>query len=367
MPLIEKSTEILAALPAWLVALIVLVAVALFAAFAHWLVYRIVKRLFASRGEGPMRRLMARLNWPSRLIVIALAVMASLPGLPLQAESAALLQRIASLTVIGAVGWIFAALVNSGAEFVISRQDIEAEDNLAARRIQTQVRVLRRLLIALVVVVTASVMLMTIPAVRNFGISLFASAGVAGIVVGMAARPALSNLIAGLQIALTQPIRLDDVVIVEGEWGWIEEIAATYVVVRIWDWRRLVVPLSYFIEHPFQNWTRRSAAIIGSVTWHLDYGTPIALLREKLREFLEASPHWDGKVQSLQVVGSDRQTIEVRALMSAVSSPKAWDLRCEVREKMIAFLQKEHPRCLPRLRASVEGEGISVPESRPEP
>jgi len=201
---------------------------------------------------------------------------------------------------------------------------------------------------------------MTFPTIQHVGVSLFASAGAAGLVLGFAARPILANLIAGIQIALTQPIRLDDGVIIEGEWGWIEEITSTYVVVRIWDLRRLIVPLSFFIEKPFQNWTRESSAIIGAVTWRLDYRAPIDAMRKKLDELLAGNARWDGKVANVQVVETDVSTITVRALMSSANSPAAWDLRCEVREKMLTWLKETHPEALPRLRASVDGSGPSL-------
>ncbi len=206
---------------------------------------------------------------------------------------------------------------------------------------------------------------------KQFGVSLFASAGIAGIAVGIAARPMLSNLIAGLQIAFTQPIRLDDAVVLEDEWGWIEEIGLFYVVVRLWDWRRLIVPLSYFIEQPFQNWTRKSASIIGSVFWSLDYRAPVSEMREKLTEICRATPLWDGDVVNLQVTDTDTATIRVRALASAKNSPDAWDLRCFIREKMIAWLQEKHPEALPRMRGELDmrpegGPGIRVQAGRME-
>jgi small-conductance mechanosensitive channel len=187
-------------------------------------------------------------------------------------------------------------------------------------------------------------------------VTLFASAGLAGLVAGMAARPALSNLIAGIQLALTTPINLDDVVIVEGEWGWIEEISATYVVVRIWDLRRLVVPLSYFIENPFQNWTRKTADILGTVMIYADYTAPVVALRIELHRILKATPMWDGKVWNLQVTNATDTVVELRALMSASSSGTAWDLRCHVREKLLEFLQREYPECLPKVRAELDGQ-----------
>jgi len=213
--------------------------------------------------------------------------------------------------------------------------------------------VLSRVAVAVVLLISAAIILASIPAVREFGVSLLASAGIAGIVVGMAARPALANLIAGVQIALAQPIRIDDVVIVEGEWGRIEEISMTFVVVRIWDERRLVVPLSYFIENPFQNWTRQSAQILGSVFLYLDYDTPMDDVRRKFEEVTHESPHWDKRVCVLHVTDAREETVEIRLLVSAADSSAAWELRCGIREKMLAWVQREHPETLPRSRVEL--------------
>jgi small-conductance mechanosensitive channel len=214
-------------------------------------------------------------------------------------------------------------------------------------------RVLKRTVEVMIILITAGFALMSFDSVRQYGVSLFASAGVAGLAVGLAAKPLLGNLIAGVQIALTQPIRIDDAVVVEGEWGWIEEFTSTYVVIRLWDWRRLVVPLGYFLENPFQNWTRTTSSIIGSAFFHLDHRTPVAALRNKLEKIVKASKNWDGQVVSLQVTDTTERTIEVRTLMSAHNSSKAFDLRCEVREQMLEFLQTEYPQALPRFRADV--------------
>jgi small-conductance mechanosensitive channel len=191
---------------------------------------------------------------------------------------------------------------------------------------------------------------MTFPAVRQYGLSLFASAGVAGIVAGLAARPVLSNLMAGVQLAMTQPIRLYDAVFVENEYGTIEEITSTYVVVKLWDLRRMIVPLTYFIEKPFQNWTREMTALVGSVMIYVDYAAPVGIIREKLNEILKQSDKWDGKTAALQVTDFKEGTMELRCLMSARSAAQTFDLRCEVREKLIAFLQKNHPEALPHSR-----------------
>ena len=189
----------------------------------------------------------------------------------------------------------------------------------------------------------------------QYGVSLFASAGAAGLIVGLAARPVLSNLLAGIQIAMTQPIRVEDVVIVEGEWGRIEAVTSTYVVIRIWDLRRLIVPLSYFIEKPFQNWTYQTADLIGSVFLHVDYTVPVDRVRQELNAIVKSSAKWDRKVAVLQVTDTPAGMVELRALVSARNSGDAWDLRCEVREKLIAFLQREYPDALPRQRVAVDG------------
>ena len=222
-----------------------------------------------------------------------------------------------------------------------------------ARRVYTQIGVISNIIIVGIILLTVSFILMTFPAVRQIGVSLLASAGVLGIVLGFAAQKTLGNIIAGIQIAISQPIRLDDAVVVENEWGWIEEITLTYVVVRIWDLRRLVLPISYFIEKPFQNWTRTSADIIGSVFLYVDYTVPMEEVRQELYNILEKSPHWDKKVKVLQVTNTTERTVELRALMSAADSPTAWNLRCEVREKLIEFLQKKYPKGLPRTRVEL--------------
>lgn len=185
------------------------------------------------------------------------------------------------------------------------------------------------------------------------GVSLFASAGAAGIIVGLAARPLLSNLIAGVQIAITQLIRIEDAVIIENEWGWIEDIASTYVVIRLWDWRRMVVPLSYFIERPFQDWTRDAASLIGSVILHVDYAADVSRIRRYLGQAAHESKLWDGAVVNLQVVETDAKTMQLRALVSARNAPQSWDLRCEIREKLVAFLREKMPEALPRERTDV--------------
>ncbi len=336
--------------PAWAVALLGLASAALLALIVHAIAFRVAHRIVKHRESSAGLAFLRRARWPTRLILLAFVITAALPALPIERDLSLLLTRIASLSLIAMFGWLAISIVNLGGDILLQRYDIKSADNLEARRAQTQLGILRRALVIVIFVITVSIMLMTIPEVREIGVSLFASAGVAGLAIGLAARPVLSNLIAGLQIALTQPIRIDDVVIVEGEWGRIEQITASYVIVRIWDERRLIVPLSYFIEKPFQNWTVKTAQVIGTVFWHLDYTAPIDAMRKKLDEFVRASKHWDQRVALIQVTNADRATIEVRALVSAANSGAAWDLRCEVREKMIDYLKEHHPACLPRMR-----------------
>jgi len=272
----------------------------------------------------------------------------SLPGM-------AGMRHVTTLALILAMTWLALSVVRAVADVIIDLNPADVDDNLDARRIHTQTNVLARAVMVLIGVIGLSAGLMTFPEVRQFGASLLASAGAAGLVVGFAAKPVLGNLLAGLQIAITQPIRLDDVVIVEGEWGRIEEIAASYVVVRIWDERRLIVPLQWFIEHPFQNWTRSSSQILGSVFIWLDYGTPLEPLRAEARRICEASPEWDGRLCLIQVTEAGERAMQVRVLVSAADSSQAWDLRCKLREQLVDYIRVNYPQSLPVLRAVVTG------------
>lgn len=324
----------------------------------HWLAFRFLTRVIGGK-SGLSDAILRHARRPLRLGFVMIALITILSDVSLPGDWEGPLRHLVMVMLIVLIGWTILLLTNLYAERSMLRYRFDTDDNLAARKYVTQLRVLRRVFDIVVVILTTGAVLLTFEGVRQYGVSLFASAGAAGLVVGLAARPVLSNLIAGVQIALTQPIRLEDVVIVEGEWGWVEEISATYVVVRIWDWRRMVVPLSYFIEKPFQNWTRETASIIGAVTWHLDYTVPVAQVRSKLEELVKASPYWDGNVVNLQVTEADADTLTLRGLMSARTSSLAWDLRCEIREKLITWLQAEYPRALPRMRIeAVQGGDV---------
>jgi len=261
--------------------------------------------------------------------------------------------HVISLLFITLVSWLLIRLMYVLESFILIRFDVGVKDNLRARKIHTQFRVLKRIVFAIVIILAFGTCLMTFDKVKQLGTTILASAGIIGIVIGMAAQRTISTFIAGLQIAITQPIRVDDVVIVENEWGRIEEITLTYVVVRIWDLRRLVVPITYFIEKPFQNWTRVTADILGTVFIYVDYTVPIEAIRTELKRLLEGSKLWDGKVCGLVVTNATERTVELRALMSAADASTAWDLRCHVREKLIEFVQKNYPDALPKLRAEL--------------
>lgn len=261
------------------------------------------------------------------------------------------LRRLSGLVLIGSVTWLAVRSVAAVVQGVILLNPLDTADNLRTRALHTQVHVLSRCVMAVLIVVGVGAMLMTIPNVRQIGTSLLASAGVAGLVAGIAARPVLGNLIAGLQIAISQPVRIDDVVVIQGEWGRVEEITGSYIAVRIWDERRLIVPLQWFIENSFQNWTRSSAQIIGSVFLWVDFRLPLEPLRVELLRLCQASREWDGRVQVLQVTDASEHAMQLRALVSSPDSPLNWDLRCKVREGLLDFIQREYPDCLPRGRA----------------
>jgi small-conductance mechanosensitive channel len=319
------------------------------AAVVYRLGHHLIRR--AVRGREAATTVANAAQLPARVVLPLVGLNLVWQGAPDDLHGLTTLQRITGMLLIGAVTWLVARCINGFSRAVIASHPVTVADNLNARRIHTQARVLSRTLSGLVTIMGGALMLMTLPGVRQVGASLLASAGLVGIVAGFAARPVLGNLIAGLQIGLTQPIRLDDVVVVEGEWGVIEEITGAYVVVRLWDQRRLVVPLQYWVEKPFQNWTRNSAQLIGTVFLWVDYHMPLQPLRHELQRACEASPLWDGRLSLLQVTEAGEHAVQLRALVTAADSGQAWDLRCAVREALLDFMQREYPQFLPQLRA----------------
>jgi small-conductance mechanosensitive channel len=261
---------------------------------------------------------------------------------------------LSKILLVAVTTWLLVRIVIIVEKVLIDDLDFTSQDNSQARRIFTKIKFIKRIVVILIILIGMSMLLLSFDSVRQYGVGILTSAGIASVIIGFAAQKSLGNLLAGIQIAFTQPIKIDDVVIVEGEWGRIEEINLTYVVVNIWDLRRMVLPITYFVEKPFQNWTRNESNLIGSAYFHLNYQTPVPKLREKLGHILEATPLWDGNSWALQVTDTQAQFMVVRAIMSARSSSQAFDLRCLVREELIAFIREEYPESLPSFK--IEGE-----------
>jgi small-conductance mechanosensitive channel len=316
----------------------------------HAFVFFALKRM-AARGHNLLEDSITRhCAAPLRLIFPLLVLDIVTPSLKIHVAVDDLIQHVIALLLIAAMAWLIICTMLVAEDMLVERFRLDVPDNLRARRVRTQFEVFRRVASVAVFVIALGVSLTTFKWANTLGDTVLASAGIIGLAASITARPTIENLIAGLQIALTEPIRLEDVVIANGEWGQIEEITTTYVVVRTWDLRRVILPISYFIQTPFQNWTRKTADLMAYVYLYLDYTMPIEPLRLEFARILTSSPRWDKKVNVLQVSDASEHTIQVRALMSAADSGTAWDLRCEVREKLLEFIQKNYPQCLPRNR-----------------
>ncbi len=297
---------------------------------------------------------MKRVGSPLLLLFLSLLIRSkSVHSLLLLSDYSFSIRKISTIMIIFSITWLVITALQIAKKLIVHNYDVQASDNLKARKIYTQFNILERIFIFLVVILALGAALMSFESIREVGMSVLASAGVAGIIIGFSAQKLIGTILAGIQIAITQPIKFDDVVVVEGEWGRIEEITLTYVVINIWDKRRLIVPTTYFIETPFQNWTKSSSDILGTVFIHTDYRVPFDKLREELTRILNATTLWDGKVNVLQVTDSKPQSVEIRALVSAADSPTAWDLRVLVREKLISFLQQNYPESLAHSRVIV--------------
>ena len=331
-------------------ALIIALSVVLISLMIYFIISRLMIRTGRRSPENLIRITWQKFRYPVLFLVLLIDFII-LQGLFTPGEEISVVTGyFIKLSLIFIATWFLIRSINLSREVILRQYDISEKDNLKARKIFTQFRVLENIIIFIVILVAIAIALMTFDGIRRIGVSLFASAGVAGIIIGFAAQKLIASVLAGFQIALTQPIRIDDVVIVENEWGWIEEITLTYVVVRIWDKRRLILPSTYFIENPFQNWTRVSADILGTVFIYTDYTVPVDELRSEFTRILEESDLWDGQTNVMQVTNATDQSLEIRALMSTADSPTAWNLRVLVREKLISFLQQNYPGSLPRTR-----------------
>ncbi|MFY9152562.1 MAG: mechanosensitive ion channel domain-containing protein [Prolixibacteraceae bacterium] len=317
----------------------------------------ILKKQFHRKKEVNALHAIKRLSKPIIGFVMLLAVFSLQKWIRIEDFSPVKTEIIFPILFNIIITWIIINAIKIIRYVILGKYDMNLKDNLKARKIHTQLVVFERILITIVILVSFSLILMSFDSIRRIGVSLLASAGVAGIIIGLAAQKSISMILAGFQIAITQPIRLEDVVIVEEEWGWIEEITLTYVVVRIWDKRRLIMPINYFIEKPFQNWTRTSAEILGTVFIYVDYGFPVDKLRAETTRLLKTTDLWDGKVNVVQVTNATEKSMEIRILVSSADSPVSWDLRVFLREKLIDFIRMNYPEYLPKSR-------IQLPEDK---
>jgi small-conductance mechanosensitive channel len=350
---VRHQMTLIPGIPLWLenvvaVALVILGAL-VFHKLAMYVAVRAARRTATVVDDVMLECLSAPIRW----LLVSFALAALEPTLAMSEGAQIAWRRVLGLVMPALLGWLAVRLLSALHRVVQVQADISVEDNLRARRRRTRAGILHRVATFVVVGIAFCLMLMSIPSIRTIGVTLIASAGLAALAIGAAAQPALKNLIGGLQMAFTEPIRLDDVVIIDGEWGRIEDIRLTFVVVRIWDDRRLVVPVSKFLEESFQNWTRETSQLIGSVMWYLDPATDVDRLRAKLSEVMHANPRWDRRFFNLQVTDSKPEAIEVRALMTARDASTAFDLRCDVREAMLAFLRSEMPEAFVRNRADL--------------
>jgi small-conductance mechanosensitive channel len=348
-------------MPSWAVIITILIVAIGAAALARRLLEKVLQANVTKKGLF-WSALALQLQSPMRHAITVLALGAAAAIAPLNAATADIAKHILLLASIGLIAWATYVVIQLWSAFYLRRFESDADSNFLARKHVTQTRILARLANTLVITVAIAAALMTFEGVRQYGISLLASAGAAGLVAGLALQPLLKNIFAGIQLAITQPIRIGDALLIEGEWGNVEEITSTYVVLRIWDWRRLILPLSYFIEKPFQNWTREGAALIGTVLLYLDYSAPIAIIRKRVQEIAADSSLWDGQVIGVQMTECNGSTVEIRILLSAATAGEAFDLRCEIREKLIEFLQEKFPQALPHVRTEItrnRPEGLS--------
>ncbi len=338
--------------PTWVPAVLLVTLSLLLGFLARFILLRFI-RYWQSRDRKLFKSLEKHLRGSLFLFIPLLLINMGMNYVHLDPGSLSFIATTLNIFIILSFCSILIRLINVAQDMLFIRYDINLSNNLRARKIRTQLIYVKKVAIVILVLFCLILILLNFPGVRKFGTTILAGAGVAGIIIGFALQKSLVNLFAGIQIAFTQPIKIDDAVVVEKEWGWIEEINLTYVVVRIWDLRRLVLPITYFTENAFQNWTRNNAQILGSVFLYVDYSMPLAPLREHFEKILNETRLWDRETQVLQVTDTTEKTMTIRLLMTAQNSPTAWDLRCYVREKMIEFIQQNYPQSLPQVRATL--------------
>lgn len=352
--------------PTWVPA-VLLVIFSLIVGFLSRFVLFVFIRYWQKRDRKLFKSLEKHLRGSLFLFIPLLLINIGVNYINIPPKSLNFITTTANIFIILSVCSVLIRLTNVAQDMLFIRYDINLSNNLRARKIRTQLMYVKKVAIVILVLFCLSMILLSFPGVRKFGTTILAGAGVAGIIIGFALQKSLVNLFAGIQIAFTQPIKIDDAVVVEKEWGWIEEINLTYVVVRIWDLRRLVLPITYFTENAFQNWTRNNAQILGSVFLYVDYSMPLEPLRQHFEKVLSETRLWDQQTQVLQVTDTSEKTMTIRLLMTAQNSPTAWDLRCYVREKMIEFIQQHYPQSLPHVRATLTDSEMNGQEARSQP
>jgi small-conductance mechanosensitive channel len=320
---------------------------------AHRILYFFLRKWVQRNGSSTLGLVLEQTCRPAAYIIPLAFVEIALPNIVMREQQEVwrgIIIHTVGIATIAAIAWAAVTLIEMWARILVARHRLDVEDNLLARQLGTRVGILTQSATIVVVLIAAAVALMTFPEVRAIGTTMLASAGAAGLIVGLAARPLFENLFAGIQLALTEPIRLDDVLVVQGYWGRVEEIHSTYVVVQVWDLRRLIVPLSWFINNPFENWTRRTANLLGDVYIEADYTLDVEALRAEIPKILERTPLWDQRVQNCQVTDATDRTVQVRVLVSARNSGDLWDLRCFAREGIVAYLRDRQPHAMPQVR-----------------
>ncbi|TCV92971.1 mechanosensitive ion channel family protein [Biostraticola tofi] len=343
--------------PSWVPAVLLVTLSFALGFLARFILLRFI-RYWQSRDRKLFKSLEKHLRGSMFLFIPLLLINVGANYINIHPGSVAFITTTVNIFIVLSFCSVLIRLTNVAQDMLFIHYDINLSNNLRARKIRTQIMYVKKVAIVLLVSFCLCLILLSFPGVRKFGTTILAGAGVAGIIIGFALQKSLVNLFAGIQIAFTQPIKIDDAVVVENEWGWIEEINLTYVVVRIWDLRRLVLPITYFTENAFQNWTRNNAQILGSVFLYLDYSMPLDPLRKHFEKVLSETKLWDQQTQVLQVTDTNDKTMTIRLLMTAQNSPIAWDLRCHVREKMIEFIQQNYPQSLPHLRATLTDSGV---------
>lgn len=354
--------------PPYLWNLIIVVAAIAIGLLLKFILIRLMVFYQKRAGYSTFKSIVTHLGKPFNWFIPLLVLNLLMPWFILEPKVLAVVYKVFQIAITIAFAVLLTRTISVFEDYIYHVFDVKKTDNLKERKIKTQLQFVRKFAVTTIGILTLCAILLSFESMREIGKYLITSVGISGIIVGIAAQKSLSNLFAGLQIAVTQPIRMDDVLIVENEWGRVEEITLTYVVVCIWDQRRLILPINYFIEKPFQNWTRISADILGTVFIYADYTLPVAPMRAELTRLLESSPLWDKRVNVLQVTDVKEHTLELRALMSAANSGNAFDLRCFVRENLVTFIQKNYSECLPKTRTTLSAspENKSMLSAAPE-